>query len=351
MEILNLNRLHLAKRAFSTRRVDLDAAKTLIYDHHRPEAGDLVLARITKIGSHKAVELPTGRKAKLYPGDEVILAYGNRYAPDQYEAYVPDDLRPCHMVAAGGIAALASSWHERLAGPTCIEPVGILGCSGCRPINLKQFGMPLSADLSPMACFAVFGTSMNAGKTISAASLVKGFADAGHRVGAVKITGTAAGGDLWLMRDSGAADVLDFTDAGFATTFGADMQEVAQAARNLLRTLGGMGCDVAVIEVADGLFQSETAQLAADPTLLSLLDGTLFAASDALGASTGVGMLQRMGHRLLGVSGAVMQSPLASKEAAEQLDVPMLHLDDLRDPGRARALLPDSQPARRWAAE
>lgn len=351
MEILTTNRLHKSKRAFSTRRVNLDLCTKLKVSDHAPVAGDLVLARIVELGSHSRIELPTGRRAKLQLGDEILLGYGNRYAPDQYEAYVPTDLGPCHMVAAGGVAARAVSWHERLAGPTGIQPIGVVADSQGAAINLGQFRCEDVACAVPPVAIAVFGSSMNAGKTISAASLVKGFADTGLRVGALKITGTAAGGDTWLMRDYGASEVFDFTDAGFTTTFMEPVSEIMAGAENLMRLLGKSGCDVAVIEVADGLYQKETSQLAAHPALKAMIDGVYFAANDALGAVTGVSKLRSLGHNVLGVSGAVMRSPLASAEAASQLDTPMLHLDDLQNPDCARGLLDMLYQQRPVAAE
>lgn len=118
MEILNRDRLRKAKAAFSTRRVPKEANKTLITRGVTPKPGDLLLAKVTAIGSHQNVELPSGRKASLVVGDEIILAYGNRYAPDQYEAYVPNTLEPCHLVAAGGLAGIAHCWHDKMIGPT-----------------------------------------------------------------------------------------------------------------------------------------------------------------------------------------------------------------------------------------
>ena len=191
MEEFDNNRLQAAKRAFSTRRVPEGAMKTLIAGPQQPGAGDLVLARVTEIGSHKRIELPSGRRALLSVGDEIVLAYGDRYAPDQYEAYVPADLGSCHMVAAGGVAALARSWHDGLSGPTRIEPIGLVGNDEGSPINLRDFALPEATGSLPSSVFAVFGTSMNAGKTTTAAALVKGFAAAGCRVGAAKVTGTA----------------------------------------------------------------------------------------------------------------------------------------------------------------
>ena len=331
METITLPRLMAAKRSYAVRRVNLDECVHLMQGTYVPTAGDLVLARITEIGSHRRIELPSGRKATLHVGDEVLLAYGNRYAPDQYEAYVPETLESCHMVAAGGVAAMAVSWHDKLSGPTAIEPVGVLCSADGTAINLRQFALPTLAGALPSAVFGVFGTSMNAGKTATAASLVRGFAKSGYRVGALKITGTAAGGDPWLMHDSGAAKVLDFTDAGLATTFGTSIDTIVSTTRNLLRTLNRMDCDLAVVEIADGLFQDETRQVAASPLVQSLFDGVVFAAGDALGAVDGVKRLKDLGYDVLGLSGAVMRSPLAAREATTHLDVAAYSLSDLED--------------------
>jgi len=351
MDRLDPIRLATAKWAYSTRRVDPSDCVRLSGPDARPEAGDLVLAKVSAIGSHANVECPTGRKSALLPGDEVVLAYGNRYAPDQYEAFVPDDLDPCHMVAAGGLAARATSWHERLRGPTEIEPAGLLCRDDGEPVNLADFAMAQpSADMPPLI-LAVFGTSMNSGKTITAASLVRGLSQAGYRCGAVKITGTAAGGDPWLMRDYGARHVLDFTDAGLASTFGERTDTLVGNSLTLLRGLGAAECDAAVIEIADGLFQAETAALAEHSLLRRLFDGVFFAAQDALGAVAGVRRLIDTGHTVLGVSGAVMRSPLAAREARAALDIPLFHIRDLQGASAIAGMLERLNGRCRAAAE
>ena len=331
MEVLNQNRLLLAKRAFSTRRVPVTEFKTLLTGVQHPRSGDLVLARVTALGSHKNLELPTGRRAKLCPGDEIIVAFGNRYAPDQFEAYVPASMGPCHLAAAGGIAADVMRWHDRLSGPTEITPIGLLGNARGQAINLKDHALPRSAGPVPDHVFAVFGTSMNAGKTTTAAALVKGFHSAGYPDGAAKVTGTGAGGDLWMMRDFGATHAYDFTDAGHATTFRADPEALVDLTQNLLRTLGAHGCRVAVLEVADGLYQAETAALAASKRFRATLSGTFFAAGDAMGAVSGAGHLSTSGHNVLGVSGAFTRSPLAMEEVGAAAPCAVYSLQDLFD--------------------
>ncbi|MFN3251595.1 hypothetical protein [Roseibium album] len=351
MEPIAPCRLMAAKRSYAVRRVNLAECTHIVKTAFRPEPGDLVLARVQAIGSHKRIELPNGRKATLHEGDEILLAYGNRYAPDQYEAYVPETLEPCHMVAAGGIAACAVSWHDRLSGPTGIEPVGVLCHSDGTAANLKQFALPTVACPMPAAVFGVFGTSMNAGKTATAASLVRGFAASGYTVGAVKVTGTAAGGDPWLMQDSGAAHVLDFTDGGLATTFGTPLDTIVGTTRNLLRTLHRSNCDVAVVEIADGLYQDETRQLAASPLMHSLFDSVVFAAGDALGAVAGVNRLEAHGYQVLGISGSVMRSPLAVREATVNLNIPAYSLADLQSPVTISGIMDNTVSGRLVAAQ
>lgn len=347
MTLSDMERVLRAKAAFSTRRIPLPDLGIELIDDRAPVAGDLVLARIDELGSHRLIELPSGRKASLFVGDEIVLAYGNRYAPDQYEAYVPTDLGPCHMVAAGGVAGRAECWHEKMVGPTAITPLGMVASrsptGAPRPVNLADFALPIrlpsAAPGSTPPILAVFGTSMNAGKTTTAAGLVKGLTAAGLNVSALKITGTAAGGDLWLMRDAGAGETLDFTDAGYATTFGVPVADILRGAANLVATATANGCDAIVVEVADGLFQQETAGIAADAGFVGWLAGTVFAAGDAMGAVEGVAKLRGLGHHVVGASGAFTRSPLAIREAAQGGRLSVFTLADLWRPEIAAALL------------
>src|SRR5262249_55987975 len=86
-------RLARAKAAYTTRFVDAlrrergcQGFSLLTGDGIVPQSGDVVLAAVGEIGQHKALELTTGRRSDLFPGDEMLLAYGSRYAPDQFEA-------------------------------------------------------------------------------------------------------------------------------------------------------------------------------------------------------------------------------------------------------------------------
>jgi hypothetical protein len=199
--------------------------------------------------------------------------------------------------------------------PTRITPIGLIGDRNGDRLNLAQFRISAEGRLPDLPMILSLGTSMNAGKTLASASLVRGLKKLDLRVAALKITGTGAGGDMWIVRDAGADVALDFTDAGFASTYLTPVAEIEAGTLRLLNHAAAAGCHVAVVEIADGLQQRETAELIRSKTIRDLTIGTVFAAYDSMGAICGVEVLRKAGHNLLGLSGRLGLSPLAVQEA------------------------------------
>ncbi|OFZ20248.1 MAG: DUF1611 domain-containing protein [Bdellovibrionales bacterium GWB1_55_8] len=336
----DMSRLARAKKAFATRRISIGKMGRLLTDHVAPRSGDLVFARVDELGQHKNIELESGRKARLFPGDEIILAYGNRYAPDQYEAFVPESLGPCHMVASGGIAAKFVCKHVKMTTPTKITPIALIGNADGDVLNLEDFALPAHKGETKPAPYilGVVGTSMNSGKTETATQMIRGLTNAGLRVGAAKVTGTGSGGDLWSMRDAGAVVVLDFSDVGLSTTYLANPAKVEAAFVALIGHCRDSEVDVIVFEVADGIFQQETSSLLNSEIFRRTVNALIFAALDSLGAAAGVRWLLAKGLPVMGVSGVLTSSPLAMREATAETLLPIISTDSLSTPGIANML-------------
>ena len=327
MTFINGNDGKDVKWAFTTRRVRRRDAQTLLpidaSDAAPMRPGDVVRARVIEIGQHAGLQLKTGRRAALYPGDEIALCLGARYAPDQFECAAELDGDFAHLVAAGGVCGVVTRQHGRMKTPTLLQVHGRLATTSGAPINVADYALPTAADVAARPpVIAVFGASMNAGKTTSAASLIHGLTKAGHRVGACKATGTGACGDMNAYRDAGAARLLDFTDLGYATTFGVSLGELRDISYGLADHLTNRSVDVIVMEIADGVLQTETAALMNDPAFAALADGVIFAAADALSAINGVSVLKRAGHNVIGVSGVITRSPMACEEATAAMGAP-----------------------------
>lgn len=344
-----------AHRSFATRIADLSLAASLDTEA-TPSPGDLCLARVTKLGQHRHVELVSGRRAQLSVGDTLILAFGNRYATDQYEALVPPTLGPCHLVAGGGIASMALSRHSNVKAPTDILPLGILRDASGVVLNLSRWGWPGVATPTSTASqphmVVVAGSSMNAGKTTLCANVIRTLRDCGLSPAALKLTGTGSGGDLWKFLDAGAIEAMDFGNVGIASTAGMDVRALDAAIGRLCAAVSPRA-DIIVAELADGILQRETAQLLQASNLRARIGSLLFAGSDPLGTIAGVELLATWGLEVSAVSGVLVMSPLAVREFSSFCNTPVLFADDLDPQAIAAHLFAPAivQPVKKHAAQ
>lgn len=333
------DRLEAAKRGFCLRRVDLRIA-TLLDRQRTPEVGSLFLARVTQVGQHARIELPGGRRSRLYVDDEVLACYGHRYAPDQYGIRVPEHMQRCALATSGGVAGDVESQHEAMGRPTMLQPIAMLGDLSGAPLNLSRFALPtVEHHAVGVPVFAVLGTSMNSGKTTMAANVIRGLNRAGLRVAAAKVTGTGSGADYWQMLDAGAAVVRDFSDCGLPSTFRASIDTLRRVFFSLLADLERHAPDAIVIEISDGLFQRETAAMLSAPWFAQNVNRALLAAPDAMALTSCVGIVREHGLRIAGTGGLISRSPLAMSEAIDRLGVRVLTQRELQDPEIVAPLL------------
>jgi hypothetical protein len=295
---------------------------------------------VASLGAHEYLEDPHGRRMRLYPGDLVVGAYGNRYATDFYEGYLPTPGDAVHLLTSGGLVGTVASAHTSKEAPTELEVLGPLTDAAGLPLNTDDVALPEPVPGRPeLGTVVVLGSSMNAGKTTATSAIIRGLAKAGLRVGAGKVTGSGSGKDHWAYVDAGAATVADFLDFGMPSTFGYPSERLVSTMFGIRDRLVEEAADVVVLEVADGVLQSETRALAEQ--LPEFADHVVLAVGDALGAVAGIGVLGELGVSVRVVSGLVTASPLATREAAEATGLPVLSPADLAR-GAAVGLLADA---------
>jgi hypothetical protein len=346
----DLAALHAAKWTFSTRRVARDCIAGMDRDFAAARPGDLILAQVESLGQHHRVQLSNGRPSLIYPGDMVVLACGARYAPDQFEGLAEIAPDGADLLAGGGCIGRMVARNERIKAATRLLPVGRLIDAAGRPVNLDRFGLPAVASAKDIPVIFVLGTAMNSGKTLATAQLSLGLRRAGYKVAAMKGTGTGAFGDVNEYSDTGAHWVADFTDVGMVTTYREPLERVKAGIELLLCHASAQGCEIAVMEIADGLFQRETGALVADPWFRDRLSGLVFACGDAVSAAGGVAELARHGLRPDALTGILSCSPMAVAEAETATGVPVLRKDDLSDPAEANGFALRALGANRQAA-
>lgn len=332
------NMFREAKWAFSTRRVNRADAASLNDQFADACPGDLILGRVSEIGQHRNIQLPAGRRSALYPGDLVVLACGARYAPDQFEGIAKINPDGADMLAGGGCIGQMRLRNERIKPATKILPLGRIMTRSGRPLNLADYSMAGATRPTTIPVIAVFGTAMNSGKTLATARLAYGLRRAGLKVAALKGTGTGAFGDYNEYSDTGVHHVADFTDAGMVTTYREPMSRIKTGIETLLYSAEKACCDIAVMEIADGLYQRETAELLREAWFRDRISGLVFACGDAVAASGGVAELNRLGYSPDVLTGILSCSPMATAEAYQETGVRVVTKSCLSDPAEAMTL-------------
>lgn len=328
-----------AKWCFASRRVNRDHAVSLMTDFENTRHGDLILGRVMELGKHGGIQLAAGRRSELFVGDLVVLPCAARYAPDQFEGIAEIDPEGADMLAGGGCLGKVRARNERVKPPTRVLPIGRLTNSSGQAVNVADYALPDPERASRIPVIAVFGTAMNSGKTLATARLGYGLRQTGLRVATIKVTGTGSFGDFNEYEDTGVHYTADFTDAGLATTYLVPLPPIKRCMERLLADAERHECDVVVMEVADGLFQRESAALLADTEFRDRIGGMVFACGDAVAAAGGVQELRRLGYEPDVLTGMLSCSPMAVAEAQAATGIRVMTKGELSDPGEAMAIL------------
>src|SRR5258708_39675178 len=74
-----------------------------------PQAGDIVLAKLEKIGKNATLELANGRRSNLHEGDLLAVVFGNRYATLHFEGYARANGDSCYLLSMGGLCRVVET--------------------------------------------------------------------------------------------------------------------------------------------------------------------------------------------------------------------------------------------------
>jgi hypothetical protein len=287
----------------------------------RPERGDVVVCTVSKVGWHKELENRFGRYRRLFEGDRVAVAIGNRYATGEFEGKIPEKVRyGMDMLNAGGVCGKLVGKNLFILDPTKLKFVGYVINEG-EVANLKHFALEKRKIKRRVPIMLVIGSGMDAGKTTTASTLIKTLATKGHKVCAGKITGTARSKDMLLMRDAGAHKVLDHVDAGFPSTYKCRREQILDIFDIIYSNLAVEGPDYIVMELADGVFQRETALLLEESRLMDRVAHIFFSASDSLSAFGGFHYLRELGLEVRAFAGPVANSKLTIREVFDKTGI------------------------------
>src|SRR3954469_12198110 len=234
-----------------TRTLAVGATETAV------RAGDVVAVRaLTDSATYNQLELPTGRLAKVNPGDVLIGALGRRRALKGFVGDVPAEAGAgdrLHLLNMGGVIGYCKGHHSSLSDAIEVEVLGFVVGEEGEARNISDAALALRDSL-PEGCaplVIVAGACMNSGKTFAATEVVRQATRAGMRVAAAKLSGVAALRDTLNMADHGAVATASFVDCGLPSTVG--VGDLAPVAKAIIARLNESSPDLVVIELGDGI--------------------------------------------------------------------------------------------------
>jgi hypothetical protein len=327
-----MKRCHLDKIASVTWRLGLNA-NAVLSDDIPAEAGTVIAARVLHAATvYDTLEDVHGRRMRLYPGDVIAGALGQRDALHGFSGHVPQTVTVgdhLQLLNAGGVIGTGAVRHPALGDPFVVEVLGSvlrftgLERSGGSPARVSDGALDpvelVPEDTPPV--LALLGTSMDSGKTTAASVIISELTHRGHTVAAGKLTGISLRRDILAMSDCGADPVALFTDFGIVTT---TPENSVAAGCALLAHLAETEPDVIVLEMGDGLLGNYGVHgLLDDDPFRTALTAMALCAVDPVGAWGAVRLLhERYGLRPAVVTGPVTDTPVGRGFCADQLGVP-----------------------------
>jgi hypothetical protein len=314
-------RIHVDKIGSATRNLKLSRSLTLS-DQFYIEPGSVIACRIHgEKSTYNQLEDPHGRLVTLHQGDLVVGALGHRNALHGYEGVMPTQLRvgdTLHMLNMGGVMGLCQSYNPDVGAPFRLEVLGQVmqfpefQSRIGQPAHISMGALPLRDPSVRCPVVYIAGTCMNAGKTAACCAVIRNFSQRGLRIGGVKLTGVSLQRDILSMRDYGASEILDFTDAGIVCT---SKDTAAATAKTLLTAMSEMDVDLIVAETGDGILGEYGVQsILSDPDLNRLSSAFILCANDPVGALGGIDTLQKQ----FGIKVDIVAGPVTDNRVGER---------------------------------
>jgi hypothetical protein len=318
--------IEVDKIGSATSPLNLSRTLSLATSSGIARAGDVVVVRVlTDNATYNMLELPTGRLAKVNPGDVLAGVLGRRRALKGFVGDVPETVAAgdvLHLLNMGGVIGSCSGHHSSLDDAIKVEVMGRASNDGGAIKNIADAALPLRETLGATAPLVVIaGACMNSGKTYAATEVIQQATRAGLRVAAAKLSGIACLRDTLNMQDHGAIATASFLDCGLPSTVGAE--NLAQVAKAIIARLNESAPDLIVIELGDGILGGYSVEsVFEDQELREAMTALVFCASDYVGAWGGIELFRRRGITIDLVAGSVTDSMMGEDYIQNEFGVP-----------------------------
>src|SRR5215471_21695641 len=141
-----MTKIEIDKIGSATSTLRLPRTLLIVPTNGAPRAGDVVVVRVlTDNATYNMLELPTGRLAKVNPGDIVAGVLGRRRALKGFVGDVPETVKAgdeLHLLNLGGVIGSCSGHHSSLNDAIKVEVIGLAQNGSASTQNIADVALP-----------------------------------------------------------------------------------------------------------------------------------------------------------------------------------------------------------------
>src|SRR5438874_3008728 len=154
-----MKQIEVDKIGSATSPLNLSRTISIVAANGSARPGDVVVVRVlTDNATYNMLELPTGRLAKVNPGDLLAGVLGRRRALKGFVGDVPETVKAgdeLHLLSLGGVIGSCSGHHSSLNDAIKVEVIGLAQNGSATTQNIADVGVPLRQKLGPTAPMVV----------------------------------------------------------------------------------------------------------------------------------------------------------------------------------------------------
>src|SRR5436309_11557862 len=141
-----MNQIEVDKIGSATSPLNLSRTISVVPSNGSARAGDVVVVRVlTDNATYNMLELPTGRLAKVNPGDVLVGVLGRRRALKGFVGDVPESVKAgdeLHLLNLGGVIGSCTGHHSSLNDAIKVEVIGLATIGGGAIGNIRDVALP-----------------------------------------------------------------------------------------------------------------------------------------------------------------------------------------------------------------
>ncbi len=323
-------KIKVDKISSSTKNTKLSTIVEVSKKIDTKEGSVIIVEALDENLAYGKIELLTGRMSKVIEGDIIAGTLGERKALKGYSGTIPKKVKPgdkLNLLNLGGIIGKLVSGNPELGKPIEVKVIGqaiifpVFDQRIGKPANIKENAIAWKDNLEKSVPLIIFSAScMDTGKTTAACELIKGLTAKGYKVAATKLTGVSLMRDTLNMKDYGAVKVLDFNDAGMASTTGKSINSLA---KGIISKLTKENIDCIVIELGDGILGDYGVKsFLEDKQIMKFAKAHIICANDQVSAWGAKQLFQKFGLEITLISGRVTDNTVGTEFIEKTLGIP-----------------------------